>query len=173
MTSIVEAILGRDGLSIFNMATGQRVLEDLKVKGVRIVLPSQVMGHKEETGNTIIDTRVNQQIRIYIDGIAPNANDVDQINEAMLNRSNLYSITTRGLIYDYMMLCSEDFDHGRNNTSSHPSRLIFDQLLLEGYSQITYANQADSSLASRGLALVRNAQEEVADLYAKVQKIFN
>ena len=171
--NLITKLLGSNELRIQNLTTGSTVISNLKARVVSIKFVSEPMVHQKEDGTTLIDTRVITPARVMIDGIAPSINDVSAINEVLLDRESLYQISSRGIIIANLMSDSENFRQSKDNISSTPTRISFQQVLIERVSPVVYANQSDSSLIDRGLAIIDNAEENVIDVYNKVTRFFS
>lgn len=167
---IISALLAKAAFVVSNQRDLQTVLKTLKVSKVSIRLSSDAMRHMLEDGTTRIDTRVVKPIRIVADIICPDLSSVEELNQVLTNRKELYQITTRGLIIPNMMLGSDSLKQTGEMISATPVRLSFDQVLIEGREPIVFSNDANASAIDRGIAVLTDAKEGVSDFYSRTSK---
>lgn len=166
-TNIITTIFSKPSLSIMNMATGEVVAKNLKVVKGSFRMSAETMRHQMEDGTTEVDTRVIKAATAIFDVICPDLNTLAQVNSVMLDLSSIFQVTSRGLIFQSLRVDAQGIKQTSEMLSATPVRLSFKQALIENKDPVIFVNSADSSLIDRGIAMLDNAKETVADLYNK------
>jgi hypothetical protein len=86
----------------------------------------------------------------------------------MLDEENFYTITTRGLVFDNMMVDRERIQQTSKMLSATPIEIAFKQVLLQSAKPTVCLQHADSSLVDRGVALVGQVKSTIGSLADKV-----
>lgn len=176
--TILSSLLSPSSLSIVssNSDLSLDIASSLKVARVGIRLCSYVMRHMREDGNTIVDARIIQPTKIEIDVFCQSIDDLAMVNSVMLDRNSTYTIKSRGLIFDNMMMDREEIRQSPEVISASPVRMSFKQLLVPGIAiGPNVAQAADSSLVDHGLqdikaivsGAVTNAQQLAQQIISK------
>ncbi len=166
--NILSSLLSKASFSLTAIDTGQVVCSNLKISRVVIKLDSIVQRHKQESGSTIVDSRVLRPNIVSIDCFCPDVDTLSQVNDVLNNREKLYTIATKGLIVDYMRLEKEEIRQTPEVLSASPLRLSFKQVLAQYQTQTIYAQSGDVPLISRGLAILSTAQQGVTGFISTV-----
>lgn len=166
--SIVSTLLGTNPFVIYNQSTKATTNLEVKVVNVSIKLSAEPQRQTMEDGSTKTDSKTVRPIRMTADVICPDINALTQVNSILSDRSSLYQITSRGLIFQNMMVDSEFIRQAPDMLSATPVRMSFKQILIENVSPIIFANQSDSSIIERGISALNKATETVTDLFGKV-----
>lgn len=155
-SSLLSTALSKPSLSIIGN-DGSNVAVNLKVSRVVIKLSSIVMRHMLETGSTIVDTRIVQPTRIQIDVFVTTFNDLTLVNGLLLDRTQTYTVSSKGLVFAGMMAEGEAIRQTAEVISANPVRISLKQLLLPPSAKPQVAQAADSSLLDLGLQGVQTA----------------
>jgi hypothetical protein len=166
--NILSSLLSKASFSLVIRDTGLVTCSSLKVSRVGIKLDSIAQRHKQESGTTFVDSRVLRAIVVSVDCFCPDIDTLSQVNEVLNDRSQLYTITSKGLIIDYMRLDKEEIHQTPEVLSASPLRLMFKQVLAQYQTQTIYAQSGDVPIISRGLAILSTAEQGVTGLASTV-----
>ncbi len=170
--NILSSLLSKASFSIVERVQpgeiGETIAPNLKVSKVSVKLESTVQRHKQESGTTFVDSRVLRANIVSVDCFCPDIDTVEQINDLLNNRDSIYTITSKGLIIDYMRLEKEEIHQTPEVLSASPMRLVFKQVLAQYETQVVYAQSGDVPIISRGLAILSTAQQGVQGLISTV-----
>lgn len=164
---LISSFLSTTSFKVVNMATGAEVIAGIKVIKNKARFSSTPFRHMKEDGNTIVDGRVILATTIEVDVICPDLSIAATVLSAMNDRSSLYSITSRGLIFDNMMVMHDGVRQTPENLSSMPTKIIFQQTLLQRETRKLVAVAADASVIDRGIAAVSSVTQSATDLFSR------
>ncbi|USN16323.1 hypothetical protein PLUTO_00070 [Luteibacter phage vB_LflM-Pluto] len=165
---ILASLFSRPSLSIVNASTGETVARSLNVIRVSYRYTSVPLRHQLENGSSKVDARTILPSGIFIDAICPDLDTVSQVVDLMNDRSNLYTVTSKGLVLRNMMAQATQAKQNAEVLSAAPFRIVFKQILVENEQPVVCAQASDSSVIDRGIQLVSNAAENVSTLYNNV-----
>lgn len=169
-SSILSSLLSKASLSIVSNVTGVDIATNLKVSRVSIKLCSRVMRHMREDGNTIVDARIIQPTRVEIDVFCTSLDDVTLVNSMLLDRSGLYTVKSKGLIFKSMMAEGEAIRQTPEVISAHPVRISMKQLLNpSGQEPQSMKQAADSSMIDKGIQTISAAVQGVQGIVSNAQ----
>lgn len=166
--SILSTLLGSSPFVVYNQSTKSTTTFDVKVVTVSIKLSAEPQRQMLEDGSTRTDSKTVRPTRMAVDVICADLNVLEQVNSIMGDRTSLYQITSRGLIFPNFMVDSEFIRQSPDMLSATPVRMSFKQILIENVSPVIFANKSDSSVIERGIAALNKAKESVSDLYTKI-----
>lgn len=163
-----------DGAASGNVVRVSRpfVAPDLKTVRVTIQLSAAAMRHMREDGATIVDSKVIQPTSLDIEGYCQDINSLGQVNAILLDRTAVYSITSKGLTFDNMMCDTQQIYQSPDVMSAIPIRMRFRQIPSKSVSPIVVAQSADASIVSRGMNLLSSATKSVNDIYTSIASKF-
>ena len=166
--SIISTLLGSSPFAVYNQSTKSTTTFDVKVVTASIKLSAEPQRQMLEDGSTLTDSKTVRPTRMSVDVICPDINVLDQVNSIMGDRTSLYQITSRGLIFPNLMVDSEFLRQSPDMLSATPVRMSFKQILIENVSPVIFANKSDSSVIERGISALNKATDSVTSLYTKV-----
>lgn len=172
MADIVSSFFSSAAFKLKNSTTGATAAEGLRVSRVHIRLPSTPMRHMKEDGSTIIDSRIIQPTSVQMEAYCETLDSFSKLNAVLLDRSTFYSIASKGLSFDNMLLENEQVSQSQDVISALPVKLSFKQVLTKKITPIVFAQSADASLISRGMNLLSTAQTSVAGLFSSISSKF-
>lgn len=165
--SILSSLLSKPALSIVSSLSGLNIAQNLKVSRVRFRYRSRVMRHMREDGTCIVDARIVMSPIVEIEVFCATLDDLAMVNSAMLDRSGVYTITSRGLVLSNMMADEEQVKQTPDVISANPVRMSFKQVLTQNGSNPPSVEQAaDSSLMDKGIQQVNAAKISVQTFVA-------
>ena len=138
-------------------------------RAVSIKLTSKLMKHMLENGQTVVDVRIVTPSVIDVDIFCETLDDAAAVNKILNDRSRLYTLTTKGLVFSAMMLANEKLTQSPDVLSAMPIHLTFKQVLVENSQPIIYAQPADSSYIDKGFTALRTASNNVQDLISSIK----
>lgn len=164
-TNLTTSLFSQAALVIKNATTpGKAIAPSLKPIRVNMKFTSMPMRHMKEDGSTIVDVRIIHPTTITIDAYCPDLDTATQINNLLLDRSSFYSISSKGLFVDQVMLDGEQIKQSPDVMSATPIRLAFKQVLTEETQPIVFAQSTDASLIDRGMTLLNKATNSATNL---------
>jgi hypothetical protein len=156
--SILSSLLSKPALSIVSSQTGIDIASSLKVVRVRFRYRSRTLRHMREDGTSIVDQRVILATVVELEVFCSTQNDLAAVNSAMLDRTGVYTITSKGLIVKNMMSEENQIKQTPEVISANPVRISFKQLLTQGGTNPASVEQAaDSSLLDKGIQQLQTA----------------
>lgn len=162
-------LLGQSAFRVHNKLRAIDVMTKVKVLRTKIGLSSTVMRHMREDGTSIVDSRIILPYTLEVEIICPDLNVANDVLTVLSDRSALYKVTSKGLVFDDLMMMYDSMHQTPENLSSTPTRIAFQQILLEGSKQAITAQPGDSSSMDRGITSLRdvatNAAQSVTDLF--------
>jgi hypothetical protein len=170
----ISNLLSTSAFRVYNKTRGINVLSKVKVLNTKISLSSTAMRHMREDGTSIVDSRVILPFIMEVHMICPDLNVASDVLSVLNDRSSLYRVTSKGLIFDDLMLMYDSMQQTPDNLSSTPTRIAFQQVLLQGGQQAITAQPADGSLLDRGIASIRDAAQSATQTVTQsVSDLFN
>lgn len=171
-TSLISSFLSKAALTITNDLTGESVADGIKPVRVSIKLTSQSMRHMLEDGSTIVDARIIQPTTVTIDGFCQDQNAINKVNTILMDRSSVYSVSSKGVIVDQMMAESEHIKQSPEHMSAVPIRLAFKQVITKESKPVVFAHASDSSIIDRGMTILNSVAQSASDLFSSISKFF-
>jgi len=168
---LITQLFGKSMVSITATDTGEAVLSGLAISKIYIRMASEPQRHQLESGECEFDTRTIKSTRVMLDVIVKSIVDMEAFAAHVQNRTDLFTVTIRGLTFANMKVAPVYMAQNKQNTSSTPVRLEYQQLLIEDVQSVTFASVSDSSLVDRGIALANNALSSVQEMASKVQRV--
>lgn len=166
--SILSSLLSQASLKITNSTTGDTVMSGIKTKSVKISYKSEPMRHMLEDGTSKIDTRVIRPTTVNIALYTPDTDALSSVQTAYGDRTTLYSITSKGLVFDNMQISGENIRQSSDMLSATQINLEFSERLVEGITPVVCENAANSSIIDRGISMLNSLESSATDLYSKV-----
>lgn len=160
-TSILASAFAQPSFSLTDQILGARVAPNMKIRHMSIRYSSRAMRHKREDGTSIVDARIIQPTRVMVECIAPDTATLEQITNVANDRANFYSITSRGLVFQYMRVQREQISQQHEFLTATPIKLVFVQQLVEFVQPVIFAQSSDSSLIDRGYTMLGQAAASV------------
>jgi hypothetical protein len=171
--SILSSLLSKPALSIVSSQTGIDIATNLKVSRVRFRYRSRVMRHMREDGTSIVDQRVILATVVELDVFCVTQDDLAAVNSAMLDRTGVYKITSKGLIVQNMMSEENQIKQTPEVISANPVHIVFKQLLTQnGTNPASVEQSADSSLLDKGIQQLQTAAISVQTFTSNVSAQF-
>jgi hypothetical protein len=168
--SILSSLLSKPSLSIVSSQTGIDAANGLSVSRVRFRFKSRAMRHMREDGTSIVDQRVILPAAVEIEVFCSTQDQLAAVNAAMLDRTGVYTITSRGLVLTNMMAEANQIKQTPEVISANPVRMYFKRLLTQDAANPPAVEQsADSSLLDKGIQQVNTAAASVTDLISTVK----
>jgi hypothetical protein len=163
--SIASSIFAQAALVIKNSTTpGKAIATNLKPIRVHIRFTSTPMRHMKEDGTTIVDARMIQPTNITIDAYCPDLSTADQVNSILVDRSSFYSVSSKGLFVDQLMVDGEQIKQSPDATSATPTKITFKQVLTKNTQPIVFAQSTDATMIDRGMTLLNGAAGSATSL---------
>jgi hypothetical protein len=164
-TNLITSLFAQAALVIRNatMPNGA-IAAGLKPIKVNMKFTSTPMRHMKEDGTTIVDARIIQPTNITIDAYCPDLSTATQINNLLSDRSSFYSVSSKGLFVDQMMVDGEQIKQSPDVMSATPIRIALRQVLTKNTQPIVFAQSTDASLIDRGMTLLNTVSTSAASL---------
>jgi len=170
----VSNLLGKSSFKVVNKLRDIEVLSKVKVIRTKISLSSTIMRHMREDGTTIADSRIILPYTLEVEIICPDLNVANDVLTVLSDRSALYRVTSKGLVFDDLMMMYDSMQQTPENLSSTPTRIAFQQVLLEGGQQAITAQPGDASVLDRGISSLKSvAENAVQSATGAVSDLFN
>jgi hypothetical protein len=165
--NILSSLYSQAVFSIVD-SNGNAVATGIKIRKVSIKYEAHAMKHTMEDGSTKIDSKIIMAPVINVEFFCPTLSDQDSVTAIMVDRSQTYTVTTKGLIFKPMFLMTEKIDQTPDVLSAAPLQITFKQLLVQARPAIIFKQAADSTLIDKGLAALTSAKQQVTDLATTV-----
>ncbi len=162
--SILSSYNGKSSFSLVRENGGKNIAVGLSVLKVNISLRSRAMRHMREDGTSIVDCRIIEPIMISADVISDSLDEIGNISAGLLDRSSLYTVTSKGLIFYSMMMDDNVINQSSGLLNASPLKLSFKQVLLQGVKAKVFLQPPDSTLMDRGLQILDQASYSVQQL---------
>jgi hypothetical protein len=165
--TILSSVLSAPTLSIAGDTDQVEIAQNLKVSKVSIKLRARIFRHKREDGVTIVDARVTEPKRVEIDVFVPTLDDLALLNAAQLDRTETYTLKSRGLIFKNMMMEDGHIKQTPDMLSASPVHVVFQELLMQsgaGLPPPAVAQPADASIIDRGIQTIKSSVQTVQGL---------
>ena len=164
--SILSSLLSQPQ---FNVTSDDGSSFSLKVRKTSIKFSAIAHRHMKEDGSSIVDAKTIQPTEISVEIYCQTLQDVEQINDLLQNRTNLFTVSSKGLVFPSMMLDEETVKQSAAVISATPLTIRFIELLVQNVQPIIFAQAADSTLISNGFAtLVGAANQTVSSLRSTI-----
>ncbi|QBQ77326.1 hypothetical protein WFH_00038 [Escherichia phage vB_EcoM_WFH] len=138
------------------------------IVNVKIRLQAKIFKNQREDGSYIVDGRVKMPRILTVTVIAQTKSASDAITKMLQNRSTIYTINSRGLIFERMVLQNNNFSQDADNITSQPIQLVFHEILTQQDVSIQTAQAADSTVIERGIAYIKETTASVTGVATKV-----
>lgn len=171
--NILSSLFSKSALVITNTTNATVVAKNLKVRKVSIKLTSKVMRHQQEDGSTIVDSKILMPLRLDIESFVPDIDTLTQVNQIILDRESIYTLSSKGLVMSHMMAEGTNLKQGSEMLSATPARITFKQLLVKDITPVICKQSGDSSIIDRGIAALEDAKQTVTDMVNKVGNAVN
>jgi hypothetical protein len=145
-----------------NLAAGWKIIS------VHFRFHSTPMRHMLESGTTTVDSRIIRATEVEVILMCPDVNTLSGLQTLVSDRSQRFSIVSRGLFLHSVMLDHEAMQQVPEVLSATPIQLVFKQLLVQNENPVIVAQSADSNVIDRGLAALGSVAKSAGDLYSKV-----
>lgn len=139
-----------------------------KVMSVSMRFHSVPMRQMMEDGSTLVDSRIIRAAEVEVIMMCPDADTLSGVQDIVSDRSQRYSIVSRGVYLHSVMLDHSAIQHVPEVLSAAPIQLVFKQLLVQGENPVIVSQAADSNVIDLGLAALKSAANSASDLYSKV-----
>ena len=168
--SILSSLFSKAQFTLTKSGSGA-VAPNLKVVNVKIKLSSHVLRHMLESGVSVVDSRIIQPTRLHVDVICPDIDTLEQITAVAQDRTTTYSISSKGLIFDNMMVEDQCISQIPKMLSASPIRLEFKQQLVQYVIPIVFAQSADASMIDKGFAALASVKTQVSDVVTRLTTV--
>ena len=169
---LLSSFLAPSALVIKDSESGSIQVRNLKVVRVHVKLASSAMKHMREDGSTIVDCRIIQPATINIEAFCPDEATVNQLNNLLNDRANFYSVSSKGVILNNMMVEANQIRQTPDVMSAAPVRIAFRQVISKNVKPLIVAQSSDSTLTDRGMALLGSTTQTVTGIYGKIKGFF-
>lgn len=169
-TSILSSILSPAKFRIYNKTTKTEISATFGIVKVMIRLSSEIQRHMLEDGTTLVDSRIVTPSKVMIDVLCRNDDELSSVVSLLQDRESLLQVTSRGYILDNLMVSTNYFHQSPEVLSATPTRISFDQVLVQNVNPIVFANSANASIVDKGLSSLTSITSSVSDLYNSVVK---
>lgn len=170
--NLISGFLSPSALVIKDAEDGTIQAKNLKISRVHIKLSSNAMKHMLEDGSTVVDSRIIMPSTITIDAFCPDAETVKQLNNLLMDRINFYTVSSKGITLENMMMEADQATQSADIMSAVPVRISMRQVISSNIEAVVVAQPSDSTLVDRGRALLSTATKSVTDVYNKIAGIF-
>lgn len=167
---LVTFSLANRQFSINSLNLGSISTNGMAILAVKVKYDSKLFRNQREDGSYIVDGRIKLPNTINVDIVVQTKSAADIINRMILDRTTLYTVKTRGLIFNNLTLQNQQIIQNADNISSQPVTLTFKQILSQEQEIIQTIQDADSTTIERGIAYLKETKETVSDLFDKAKK---
>lgn len=172
-SNILSSFLAQSAFAIRSESvSGAAVAKNLKISRIQIKLSAKAMRHMLEDGTTVVDSRIIQPSSMNIESFCPDQDTLNQVNNLLNDRSNFYSVSSKGIVLNQMMIDNEQIRQSPEFMSATPIRISFKQVLTKYTEPVIVSQSTDSSLIDRGMTIISTASKSVSDLYNSIQTLF-
>ncbi len=171
-SNLISSFLAPSALVIKDAESGDVQVKGLKVGRVHIKLISAAMRHMKEDGSTIVDSRIIQPSTVTVEAFCPDSATLKQVNNLLMDRANFYSVSSKGVILNNMMVEADQASQSPDMISAVPIRIAFKQVVSKNIKPLIVAQSADSTLIDRGRSLLSSATQTVNEVYSKIKSVF-
>ena len=171
--NIVTSFFSSSSLKINKKSTGEDVAGTLKVMRVSVKLTASALRHMKENGSTVVDSRIIEPAMVAIEVFCQNLDSYRIVDAILMDRTSLYKITSKGLVFDNMMCETERVTQSPDALSAMPVSIVFKQALSKNTNPVIFSQSADASAVSRGMNLLSSAANSVGELYNSIASKFN
>jgi hypothetical protein len=171
-TNLIESLFQTSSFLVKDESTGQSVIDSIKVSRVTIKLTSTPMRHMKEDGSSIVDSRIIQPTTVAVNAFCENIDSLNQINEVVANRSVFYSVSSKGVVLNRMMVESGQTKQSPEFVSAIPIHLVWRQVMSKESTPAVMAQTSNSSMIDRGMTVIGKASKTVSGLVASIAGFF-
>lgn len=164
----IASFLSSSQFSITSLNLGPVFIDGVGVLGVSIKLDSKLFRNQREDGSYIVDGRILLPTTIDVEFVVQNQSAFDSIDQMLKDRSTIYTIKSRGLIFNNMVCTTEQIAQSPDNISSSPVHLVFREILLQNDAVPKTRQAADSTAIDRGISYLKDTTKQVTDLAGEV-----
>lgn len=166
--SIFNQFLGSEKLIITNKVSNSQVISGVSVAEVNIKFSAQLLKNIREDGSPIIDGKIILPCVVQIKLYCTKIDDVEAINVLLNDINVLYSMSTRGIFIDNVMLERDELSQTSAVISAVPINLSFKQVLLGEDTAPVVKQTPDSNTIIGGIR--QTVTSTVSDLEAITDK---
>jgi hypothetical protein len=165
-SSILSSLTSKVSFSILNEMQQTYAVPNLKIVEVRIRYSSNNMRHRMEDGSYLVDSRIIVPMTIDITAICPDLDTQNQLTTLFADRSNSYTVTSKGLVFKHVMVDQEGLEQTPEMMSATPIKLSFKQVLAQGTDPVLAAQPADSSSVDQGYISLASTAQTATGLFS-------
>ncbi len=167
---LVTFSLANRQFSINSLNLGPQSTNGMAILAVKGKYDSKLFRNQREDGSYIVDGRIRLPVTVNVDMIVQTKSAADIINRMILDRSTLYTVKTRGLIFNNLSLQNQQIIQNADNISSQPVTLTFKEIISQEEEIIQTIQDADSTTIERGIAYLKETKDTVVDLFNEAKK---
>lgn len=171
--NIITSFFSSSSLKINRKSTGEDVAGTLKVLRVSVKLSASALRHMKEDGSTVVDSRVIEPAMVAIEVFCQNLDSYRIVDKILMDRTSLYKVTSKGLIFDNMMCETERVSQSADAMSAMPVSIVFKQALSKSTNPVVFSQSADASVVARGMNLLESAKKTVGEVYESIASKLN
>ena len=173
--SIVSSLLSTTQFSVSyqdtDSGTKRTTAKNLKVIKVNFKFISQPHRSVREDGAVVVDAKTVMQTVIKLSVYCPTVDDLRQVNDLLTNRDKVFTVSSKGVVVENMVLNSETVRQNPDVISSYPIDLEFTEIIVSNAKPVIVAQAADAKTISQGLASIgAQAQQTVSGLVTAVKQ---
>jgi hypothetical protein len=169
-SSILSSAISKISFSMVSESTGRPAITNIKIESVRVKFTSQNLSHKMETGLYEIDSRIILPGTIEVSCICPDIDTLDQLAAILKDNTELYSVYSKGLVFNNVMVDGEGVSQTSEMLTSSPIKIRLKQVLIPIVSRPSPAQTSDSSVIDRGFASLSYTANRVEGLFSSSYK---
>lgn len=166
---IIASYLSNSNFTLTSLNLGQVSTNGIAVLAVKIKLESKLFRNQREDGSYIVDGRILLPTSVDAEVVVQSKSAVDTVNRILKDRSTIYTINTRGLIFNNMVCVNEQITQNAENLSSSPFHLVFREILLQEEATPKTMQDADSTALDRGIAYLKETTNTVTNLVTDIK----
>lgn len=155
-------------LRIIDQSRGEINLSGIGVIKTSIKLSSKMLLNTLENGFTNADSRVITPAKVSIEIVTTSIDAIERINKAIQSRNSLFTVVSRGLTVDNLMILNDSIDQNADILDGSPITINMSRVLFEKDDIEPFARAADSTITDRGLYFISQIQTPVGELISKV-----
>lgn len=155
--SILSSLLSQAKFSISVKAadgTSTVIAPNLKVIKAAAKYMSVAQRSIKEDGTTFVDSKTIKQTEFDLSVYCETVDDLRQVNDLLQNRSKLYTIYSKGLVFENMVLDSEVVKQSPEVLSAYPIELKFKEMIIQNIQPLIVKQVSDASVIPLGFASI-------------------
>lgn len=173
--SIVSSLLSTTQFVISyadaDSGTSRVTVKNLKVAKVNFKFVAQPQRSTREDGAVIVDSKTILQTVVKLSVYCENVDDLRQVNDLLTNRSRVYTLSSKGILIENVVLNQEHVRQTPEVLSAYPIDLEFTEIIVQSKQPVLVNQAADAKTISQGLAAISaQAQQTVTGLVAAVKQ---